>query len=203
MNLKSLITGAAIAATVVGGSVAASAPAQAATLTPPGGFTLDIKTSATNITQTQFKLNFTSVSVLNSSGGFSGITGTSIPSLTLNKTGTTMLAAIPGFISGLTLGGDVVTFNLLGGELNSFFTNATNYSVGGTFFGNLVSDNSVSAIGSLSSTVLSSFNSGTASVAATAVPTPALLPGLLGLGVAALRKRKGEGAEKEAVGVKA
>ena len=39
----------------------------------------------------------------------------------------------------------------------------------------------------------------------TDVPTPALLPGLLGLGVAALRKRKGEGseAEKETVGVKA
>jgi hypothetical protein len=38
----------------------------------------------------------------------------------------------------------------------------------------------------------------------TAVPTPALLPGLLGLGVAALRKRKGEGSEvEETVGVKA
>ncbi len=37
------------------------------------------------------------------------------------------------------------------------------------------------------------------------VPTPALLPGLLGLGAAALRKRKGEGseAENETVGVKA
>jgi hypothetical protein len=32
-----------------------------------------------------------------------------------------------------------------------------------------------------------------------AVPTPALLPGLVGLGVAALRKRKGEAAEKEVV----
>jgi hypothetical protein len=30
----------------------------------------------------------------------------------------------------------------------------------------------------------------------TAVPTPALLPGLLGLGMAALRKRKGQGAEE-------
>lgn len=39
----------------------------------------------------------------------------------------------------------------------------------------------------------------------TAVPTPALLPGLLGLGVAALRKRKSEGSEteKETVGVNA
>ncbi len=37
----------------------------------------------------------------------------------------------------------------------------------------------------------------------TAVPTPALLPGLIGMGVAALRKRKGEGAEAETAEVKA
>jgi hypothetical protein len=34
---------------------------------------------------------------------------------------------------------------------------------------------------------------------ATAVPTPALLPALLGMGAAALRKRKGEAAEPEAM----
>ncbi|MBD1849808.1 PTPA-CTERM sorting domain-containing protein [Leptolyngbya sp. ST-U4] len=37
----------------------------------------------------------------------------------------------------------------------------------------------------------------------TAVPTPALIPAALGFGAAMLRKRKGEKAEKEAVGVKA
>ena len=37
---------------------------------------------------------------------------------------------------------------------------------------------------------------GTPATAPTAVPTPALLPGLIGLGVAALRKRKAEAASK-------
>lgn len=42
-----------------------------------------------------------------------------------------------------------------------------------------------------------------ASANATPIPTPALLPGLLGLGVAALRKRKGETTESGAEPIKA
>jgi hypothetical protein len=198
MNLKKLAVGAAIAASVVGGSVVASAPAEAATLTPPGNFTLSGTTSASSLNATQFKLNFTGLSVLSSGGGFAGITGTSIPSLTLNKTGATTLAPTLGFISGLTLGGDPVSFNLLGGTLTSSFTNATNYTVGGDFFGNLVSGNTVLAKGSLAITRSESFNSAFVPVASqVAVPTPALLPALLGMGAAALRKRKGEEVEAE------
>jgi len=50
--------------------------------------------------------------------------------------------------------------------------------------------NSASPFGSLSSNVTSS------SFTPTAVPTPALLPGLIGLGVGVLRKRKAEAAKQ-------
>jgi hypothetical protein len=203
MNLRKLAMGAAIAASVVGGSVAATAPVQAATLTPPGDFVISGKTKATSLSATQFKLDFTGLSIISSSGGLTGLTGTAISSLTLNKLGGTTIGPIAGFISGLSLGGDAVSFDLTGGNFTSTFNSATKYTVGSSFFGNLVSSNSIAAVGSIAVTRLNDSNFAFVPVSAEAVPTPALLPALLGMGAAALRKRKDEEAKVEAVDVKA
>jgi hypothetical protein len=63
----------------------------------------------------------------------------------------------------------------------------------GTAIGGFSANRNVNAAGRI---VTSNFS---LDLDATPVPTPALLPGLLGLGAAALRKRKGEEVEAEAV----
>ena len=196
MNLKKLAIGAAIAASVVGGSVVATAPATAATLTS-GGFNVTASTNATDVTASTFKLNFSGAAVSLASGGFTGLTGTSITSFVLNRVGTTTLGPINNFISGLTLGGDAVTFNLTGGDLFATFASATRYNVGGTLDGTLVSGNTILGSGSINVTRNVAFNQSNTTIVGTAVPTPALLPALLGMGAAAIRKRKDEAAEAE------
>ena len=73
--------------------------------------------------------------------------------------------------------------NILGGY-NSFFQSDASGSATSRLFTNLsgTTSNGTSAL-------VTEFNT-------TAIPTPALLPGLIGLGVAALRKRKAEAAEQ-------
>ena len=194
MNLKKFAIGAAIAASMVGGSAVATAPATAATLTS-GSFDITSQTTATNAAGSTFKLNFTNPIVSVADGGFTGLTGTSIASLILNKVGTTTIGPINNFISGLHLGADAVTFNLTGGDLFANFTSTTKYTVGGTLFGTLVSGNTILGDGSIQVTRNGGVNRSTTSIVG--VPTPALLPALLGMGAAAIRKRKGEAAEAE------
>jgi hypothetical protein len=208
MNLKSLMTGAAIAATVVGGSVAVMAPAQAAILTS-GAFEIRNNTGATTATNsagTTFDLDFAPLPVTFDDAGFSGLMGpATVQSLTLNKTGSTMFGPIANFFTGLTLAGDAVTFDVTSGELFANFTSATRYTVTGDLLGNLISGNSILGVATLNVNRSSVSNQANFFVTGeTAVPTPALLPALLGMGAAALRKRKSEGSEaEETVGVKA
>jgi len=108
---------------------------------------------------------------------------------------------VASFITGLAGGAtyNLSTFNLtrvLAGSSPVFsadYTGVFNNVPGG--IGTLVSGN----------LALNNGISFSSTVTGPPIPTPALLPGLMGLGVAALRKRKGEGseAEKETVGVKA
>lgn len=108
-------------------------------------------------------------------------------------------APITGFITGIKLsGGTVVSFNLdtyaesafpnpfAGGILTGFFTNGLGKTVAkGSFAGQF---NDIQATGT---------NTFSGTLVANEVPTPALLPGLVGMGVAALRKRKSEELETE------
>jgi hypothetical protein len=215
MNFKSIMTGAAIAASVGIGSAVVAAPANAARLNFDG--TVRIQNVAGG-TGNPLVVNFRPF------GG--GVTGTAeiesptdvvfgfeedditLKDLTLNNTGLnrwSLASPVTGFITGLaggTVTFDLNSFNLLrvttgDPEQQGFFARYTG------IFSNFPD---AAAIGSFTTQLSAATNSTGAAFSSTAtVPTPALLPGLVGLGVAALRKRKGEGseAEKETVGVKA
>jgi len=213
MNLKSIALGAAIAATAIG--TTAISPAQAASLdgslqfASTGATAVKISANTVNLKLSQSG----PFSIINATGDFAGVTGAPVfKDLILSLTSGTLgggaffsAAPVASFISGLALGADPVSFNLTDGIFSGFFTNASNFFLGGSFNGEFVSNGITIGAGSIASLSSTSFAGTSGQVASTAIPTPALLPGLLGLGVAALRKRKGEGseAEKETVGVKA
>jgi len=214
MNLKSIALGAAIAATAIG--TTAISPAQAASL--DGGLQFaSTGAKAAKISNTKVNLQLSQsgpFSIINATGDFVGVTGAPVfKDLILNLTGGTLnngggfsaAAPVGSFISGLMLGANPVSFNLTDGAFVGFFKTATNFNLSGFFNGEFVSNGITIGAGSIASLSSTSFAGTSGQVASTAIPTPALLPGLLGLGVAALRKRKGEGseAEKETVGVKA
>jgi hypothetical protein len=209
MNLKKLAVGAAIAASVVGGSVAATAPAEAAVfnfttsarlknagVAIGGNSQLDFITLPSTYTGT-----FASTTLGNGTGrvdfptysDFANLGETfTLKDLSLKRIGTNAweLATTPiaNFISGLSTG---VTFRLdtfgLTRSGNLFTANYTGYfsnfpdGIGTGFF----TTQGIAASDGRGSSFSSDIN----------VPTPALLPALLGMGAAALRKRKGEAAE--------
>jgi hypothetical protein len=204
MNLKSLMTGAAIAATVVSASVVSSASAQAAALEFGGG---KVRLESGVPGAGQSTLNFSK-----NPGGFTTPGGTAVDGdfnefpikdivlSNLSPVSWSLAAPVNNFLTGTPLG----SFNL------TKFVLTQENDPGGPFFKGIISglfSNGNLGSGSFSSQSVNFLGNGGASYSvtlnSTPVPTPALLPGLVGLGVAALRKRKGEGAEKETVGVKA
>jgi hypothetical protein len=200
MNLKSIMTGAAIAATVVSASVVVSAPAQAAALNLAGSGRLEVGGTTST-------LNF---SPFNSTGGVAidVNTFTSVPVLDILLTNTganswsLSPSSVPGFLTGSALGSFTLTqFDLVRTPNVDPLLTQFDAIVKGVF-----GDGSVGS-GTFSTESNGFIGAGgtaySLNLTSTPVPTPALLPGLVGLGVAALRKRKGEGAEKETVGVKA
>jgi hypothetical protein len=198
MNLKSLMTGAAIAATVVGGSVAVSAPAEALIIGGASSFTPVSGLPATlNVTGEFSNGDLT--------GGFTSVTGIQVG--TLNITAPGNYGATPSYITNFVYQGQNAVFNLLSGS-GVYISNSGLTFFGDDIFGEIRTLGGTllaTATGSLSGSQTSRSSDFSLSLKATAVPTPALLPGLVGMGVAALRKRKGEGTEveKETVGVKA
>jgi hypothetical protein len=216
MNLKKLATGVAIAATVVSGTIAMTAPAEAGTLSFTGAARLKNAGVAVG-GQSAFDFfayngGIGSLTLGTGAGNVQsppsdpvfGVGPLVLKDLLLTKTGATswVLASSPigSFITGLAGG---VTYELTQFNLSKV---GTGYSAdlsgifqGGAFDG-------IEGLGTITAQAnLVKANGSSFSGDITPVPTPALLPGLLGLGITALRKRKGEGseAEKEAVGVKA
>jgi hypothetical protein len=197
MNLKSLMTGAAIAATVVGGSVAVSAPAEALIIGGQSSFTpLNSLPTVLDVTS-----EFNNGDL---SGGFTNVTGTQVNTLTITAPGN--YSATPSYITNFVYQGQNAVFNLASGS-GIYASSVSGTSFSGGILGeirSLVGNTLLAkATGSFSGNQVPGSSDFSLRLNATAVPTPALLPGLVGLGVAALRKRKGEGAEKETVGVKA
>jgi hypothetical protein len=128
----------------------------------------------------------------------------SLLSLSLTRTGNSFTTAsgVQNFLTGLKYKGEsvflditnAITFTGTVQNQNQYALTATNLAaVFRTANGSLSSDSIVSSL----TASRSGGRSGTGSLSVD-VPTPALLPGLVGLGVAALRKRKSE-ATKDAL----
>jgi hypothetical protein len=202
MNLKSIMTGAAIAATVVTASVVASAPAQAMSI----DYSSSTLAKLTNLGSGNFLLDFApspNVTLVSSPSPAFGTNGGSLSFADLSLTGTSGGPWIGGplndFITGFGAAGN---FDLTSFTLTQTIFNGTPFFLGN--FAGIFDGTNVAATGTFDTSGLAFLTTGkTFSGEIIPVPTPALLPGLVGLGVAALRKRKGEGAEKETVGVKA
>ena len=209
MNFKTLGIGFAAAASVVAGGVATIAPAQAATLAP-GQFTITAENASkvTGFTSASvgstFTLNLDNslLSITDRQGVFAGIPGLAgTPNVTpllltvINSTTPFSFANTLSFITGLTQNGEPIVFDLDAGALGGFIASDTNYSFGGLVTGKLKdsSGNIIGADGSVASFDIG-FGSGSnrSSITIETVPAPALLPGLIALGVGVLRKRKAE-----------
>lgn len=218
MKFKTLAMSAAIAGTVAMGATAAATPANALSL--DGGLQFSSKKAiASKVNSSTVKLELSKsgpFTVSNQTGDFTSVVGSpvfknlplALTSGTLANGGSFSLlgSKITSFISGLSIGSNAVTFDLTSANFSGFFKGAKNFNLGGTFDGNFISNGVTIGTGSLSTLNIGGSVGTSGQVATVAVPTPALLPGLLGFGVAALRKRKGEAStevESEAVEVKA
>ncbi len=222
-NLKALSFNAAlVTALATAGSTWMASSAVAATITPGSKLNLsEISTGGVNFVSSPTpKLDFfpnvslfgtplgQPVGIGASTGTFAGATSLPLPlaqikdiDLVAMGGGVYNLAApITNFLSGIDIGGiftgppggDDVQFDLTEFVFNS--TTGDSTLLKGIFKSGSFS---IAGIGRLTSqTNLGSPSSYSLSI--TAVPTPALLPGLLGFGVAALRKRKLEAAAVEA-----
>jgi hypothetical protein len=193
MNLKTLTFGTLAASTVIFASTVV-APAQAATVTGTLNFAKD--GNVANITSSQIDFNNTAdfFSVGNTSTGtFAGLQGNGI---TILNDLTLPFSSAFDFLQ--VNGGP--TFRITGLS-NSSFQNpsGSNFSLfSANVLGNFIDAGDITPGQSNSFIVTAQSDFGkftnvsiNSSVPAP-VPTPALLPGLVGMGIAALRKRKSE-----------
>ncbi|MGG6263553.1 PTPA-CTERM sorting domain-containing protein [Leptolyngbya sp. AN03gr2] len=225
MSLKSISLNAAVAGVLaIGGAVAMpafTAPAHALSLAP-GGFVVNgTGITGQRINNNTFTVKFDTgtFTLSGQQGELTDLAGTPIlKNLTLNRvssTSTFTSVATSEFIRGLTLAGRSVFFDLDAATFTGSFTGNNVFNFAGTTESPLTGtlravgiNNTNETIGTATVSTLKVSQSlqGTANVQVQTVPTPALLPGVIGFGVAALRKRKGEAsteAEPETVEVKA
>ena len=217
MNFKSIGLKAAVATAVVAGSAMSMAPAQAGNLFP-GTFNLKGKSSITadSPNDSAFTISFSGFSIESGTGsptvvfaGANGLTGTpSVGTLSLQRVGVTSMfnitSGLTNFVIGLKQDAKAIVLNLAAGsQLNGNITNVNHqYSFDGDLLGTLAF--APPNVGSVPAEVgLGAFrfrvnNRNEAEIGVKTIPTPALLPGLIGMGVAALRKRKSEESDVEA-----
>jgi uncharacterized protein YjbI with pentapeptide repeats len=107
----------------------------------------------------------------------------------------TISGPINNFITGVNLGS--APFSNVDFNLTSFIWNSStgDADLTGVF---VSGSDSIQAVGRFTSQLSAANNLSSYSLSITAVPTPALLPGLIGMGVAALRRKKDETAEETA-----
>jgi hypothetical protein len=214
MNFKSIGISATAALTLATGTALMSAPAEAISLTGTITLTGDPPASVTipNLTTVGSSGNvvFNSPTFVTTSGDFAslsafGITINPLP-LTLTNTNTfmgtttklyTSVGANPFINFGTqTLKGveSTLSFVLNPGIFTGTFTNSTFSlsTVGGPLIGKFVFGSETIANGTLTAFQTSNNAGYQIALEAEPIPTPALLPGLVGFGIAALRKRKGE-----------
>ncbi|KAM3112589.1 PTPA-CTERM sorting domain-containing protein [Phormidesmis sp. 146-33] len=220
MNLKqTFFAAAAVAATVTVGTVAVS-PAQAASISP--GSTINLSSPGVTgggVTLSGNALNFFSLTnPLNNaiSGQGIGVDGGNTGSFLNANIASVLVSPLPS-IKDLALTGSAPTLTFNG--LISNFISGLDLSLGGLRTTPVFFDLTqfIYNTGNGDATVAGIFRTSTSSIAATglftsqlpgvtrssyslsltAVPTPALLPGLLALGAGVLRKRKQQAVEVE------
>lgn len=197
MKLKTLLLSTVLTATATAVGFINSSPAQALSIS--AGSRLELG-GAGQFNAPALQLDFLpALAVTGGTGSFTQSFGLSLattpfPSISdIPITGAnTFNGSLPNFIQGVDIGtfGPPLDSDPVAFELTEFIYNATDGN--GTFKGIFsTSTDSIAATGIFTS----DFEFGGLQpykMNITAVPTPALLPGLIGMGVAALRKRKGE-----------
>lgn len=213
MNFKSIGLKAALAATVLAGSAFAVAPAQAATFGKVSfgglGELSSVKGSeSSDVSQIVFKDG--KLKINSGTGSFADYkNGTAT---FFSKSFATDLINQVSFVTFKKAGFANLTFNLtkfiqpkyveIGSELDKGAVDSLGQftsRVSGVFQpGASAVDEVISAFATIKQDNTKEGNYTNIVLSTTPIPTPALLPGLLGLGVAALRKRKSEESEVEA-----
>lgn len=230
MKLKTLAMSAAIAGTMAVGATVAATPANALELNfgstvrlknaniAEGGLSqLDFRSSggftgtfnSTTLGTGTGTLQTPTYSFFGSVGDAITLKDIALKKLTGGTSPTTVATwelsggPIDGFITGLTGGSGQYTLNTF--SLTRSF-NALNQAVFDAFYTGTFDNIQFTGTGQFTAQSGLSNATGNFTSSTIAVPTPALLPSLLGFGVAALRKRKGEAsleAEPEIVEVEA
>jgi hypothetical protein len=219
MTSKTKFFGAAAAAIALSAATISAAPAHALSIAPGSEINFNSPVRG-RVTIGIDKINFTpdsasqKIQVTSGSGSFDQVVGPSetVLRLGLSNASTKILdlvlsggvysgPTIPDFISGIKIGRPVGNLRNLSFDL----TSATVVTPGklANFVGLFRSDNTIlsRASGDLTSQGFGKNGVGTSyslTLAAEPIPTPALLPGLIGLGMGVLRKRKKEMAEATA-----
>jgi len=214
MNFKSIGLNIAAATVMATGAGIASSPAQALSFNK-GTFTAEGKSFITGLDPlkkpTSFDLNFRGFKVTDTTGSLAGGALTGTPSLsplhlTKDVSGNFNSDGVLNFITGLKYKGEEAFFDLnplsFLASSGSSVSSATMYSLfssedidfTGVFRTATYSSDSTIAFSVVKNMLLKKpINDAGVNVA---IPTPALLPGLVGMGLAAWRKRKGEEAEQ-------
>jgi hypothetical protein len=224
MTLKALAPTVAIAGIAAFGIVDAT-PAQAMNLAP-GSFqltgtnaaSLDEFTTSPDNTTKSFTLIFDgdAFSIASAQSAFAGITKSGslmIEELDLtgaNTSGSTVFSIfnvtpdsqgyIPFITGGLSLNGETILVDILAST--QFFgvanPNNPNFNLTSPILDLRVRDSSHTVLGDGFASAVNLGGLGEDSISVVTVPTPALLPGLVGFGIAALRKKQGDKREQEA-----
>jgi hypothetical protein len=197
-NFKQACFGAATMAVMATGASLIADSAQALSLN--GGFVMNGTTKVAGAGTNSPTLDFSNFALGNKTGDFAGLTGTPViaslaltdPGIVNDATtnqGTYSNLPVPNFISGLDLGG-ALTFDLDPSVISlfGFITDANNFAIAGPITGVFKQGGSVIGKGFLG--VNNNNGISSISLTATSVPTPALLPGLVGMGIATFRRQR-------------
>jgi len=195
MKSKTMFFGAAATAIALSAATISASPAQALSITPGSLLTIagNVQANPSNANPTQFVFSTLGGTALkttigaSSTGSFAGLGGTepSIQNLSLTPSGVNLFSSGPvtNFITNIGAG---ISF-----DLTQFIYD--NLASKATFEGFFRSGaDSIAAKGGFFTSQLDAANPNTYSASIAAIPTPALLPGLIGLGMGVLRKRKKE-----------
>ncbi len=199
MNFKTPLLGVAAAAIALSTATVAVSPAQAAIV---AGSTLNLASPiGGSVSATNSNINFSgtfgqpqNVAVTGGAGSFSfspfglGFSNLTARIKDVPLSSGVFTGSLAGFISGINTTG-FAPANAVSFDLTKFIFDDTTKA--GDFFGVIRKGADFSdAIGQFTTQTLNGATS--YSLTITAIPTPALLPGLIGLGMSMLRKRKKE-----------
>jgi len=197
MNLKTISFNAVVAATVVVGAATSGSPAHALSFSTSG------TTTFVNPGGSSTTINFSPL-LLSGSEFTPGTLGTNASGLTVNGVANTFSAtsnALSNFLTGFQFKGVNAVLNLNAGTnlAKGFFPSVNQAFTVGTGLTGEIRSTSGSLLGTTSGLFAASSTNGNGFYSytgnAVAIPTPALLPGLVAMGIGIMRKRQAEAVE--------